>query len=251
MEKLRFLNEAHVRGIRGEYGTPAYVYDEETLRAYAKALLATPNAYGLTARFAMKALPCTAVVQIFSSMGLQVDCSSGYEAERALRAGVPPSHVQITAQQLPHNLQELVEKGVLFTACSLHQLDAYGNLFPGTDVCVRINPGLGSGHSNRTNVGGPAASFGIWHEHLDEVERVRTEHNLTISRMHTHIGSGADPDAWHTCAQMSLGIAAKLPQVRTLSLGGGFKVGRMALEPSADLQVIGNRITADFEEFYS
>ena len=34
MEKLRFLNEAHVRGIRGEYGTPAYVYDEETLRAH-------------------------------------------------------------------------------------------------------------------------------------------------------------------------------------------------------------------------
>ena len=251
MEKLRFLNEAHVRGIRGEYGTPAYVYDEETLRAYAKALLATPNAYGLTARFAMKALPCTAVVQIFASMGLHVDCSSGYEAERALRAGVPPSNVQITAQQLPYNLQELVEQGVLFTACSLHQLDAYGNLFPGTEVCVRINPGLGSGHSNRTNVGGPAASFGIWHEHLDEVERIRAQYDLTISRMHTHIGSGADPDAWHACAQMSLGIAAKLPQVRTLSLGGGFKVGRMALEPSADLQVIGNRITTDFEEFYA
>lgn len=251
MEKLRFLTEAHVRGIRGEYGTPTYVYDEETLRAYAKELLAVPNAFGFTARFAMKALPNVAVVQIFSGMGLHIDCSSGYEAERALRAGVPPNHVQITAQQWPHNLQDLVEQGVQFCACSLHQLETYGSLFPDTEVCVRINPGLGSGHSNRTNVGGPAASFGIWHEYLDRVEAIRSQYNLTISRMHTHIGSGADPEAWHTCAQLSLGIAAKLPDVRTLSLGGGFKVGRMALEPSADLQVIGRRIVADFEAFHS
>lgn len=251
MEKLTFLTEAHVRGIRGEYGTPAYVYDEETLRAYAKAVLAIPHAYGMTARFAMKALPNVAVLQIFSRMGLHFDCSSGYEAERALRAGVPPDHIQITAQQMPSNLQELVEQGVGFTACSLHQLDCYGSLFPNSEVCIRVNPGLGSGHSNRTNVGGPAASFGIWHEHLDEVESIRAQYGLTISRMHTHIGSGADPETWHACAQLSLGIAAKLPNVKSLSLGGGFKVGRMALEPTADLQVIGRRIVSDFEEFYA
>ena len=161
MEKLTFLTEAHVRGIRGNYGTPAYVYDEETLRAYAKAVLAFPNPYGLTARFAMKALPNVAVVQIVSSMGLHIDCSSGFEAERALRAGVPPDHIQITAQQMPSNLKELVDQGVQFTACSLYQLEAYGNLFPKSEVCVRINSGLGSGHSNRTNVGGPSASFEI------------------------------------------------------------------------------------------
>ena len=28
-----------------------------------------------------------------------------------------------------------------------------------------MNPGLGSGGTNRTNTGGPASSFGIWHEH--------------------------------------------------------------------------------------
>lgn len=249
MEKLTFLKEAHVRGIRGEYGTPTFVYDEETLRAYAKSVLAFPNAYGLTARYAMKALPTAAVLQIFSEMGLHMDCSSGYEAERAMRAGVPPQHIQVTAQQLPHNLKELVERGVLFTACSLHQLESYGRLFPNTEVCVRVNPGLGSGHSNRTNVGGPAASFGIWHEHLGEMQAIADNFHLTLSRMHTHIGSGTDPDVWHQCAQISLAIAARLPQVRTLSLGGGFKVGRMSLEKSADLQVIGSRIKADFEEF--
>ena len=114
---------------------------------------------------------------------------------------------------------------------------------------MRINPGLGSGHSNRTNVGGRSSSFGIWHEHLDDVFDVAAEFGLRITRMHTHIGSGADPKVWNRCARMSLDIAARLPDVHTLSLGGGFKVGRMAGETDADLQDIGAVIKDDFQTF--
>ena len=48
---------------------------------------------------------------------------------------------------------------------------------------------------------------------------------------------------------MSLAIAARLPDVQRLNLGGGFKVGRMPGEASADLHAIGNAITPDFEAF--
>ena len=249
MEEWSFLSEDQVREVARTFGTPVYVYDQRTLEAHAQELLDFPNAYGLTARYAMKALSSASVVRLFSNAGLHIDASSGFEAERALQAGVPPSHIQLTAQQIPENLKELVTRGVLFNACSLHQLDAYGQLFPGSEVCVRINPGLGSGHSNRTNVGGPSAGFGIWHEHLDDVEAIRQKHNLRITRMHTHIGSGADPEVWNRCARMSLDIAARLPEVTTLSLGGGFKVGRMPGEASADLQAIGKPIVQDFKEF--
>ena len=81
--------------------------------------------------------------------------------------------------------------------------------------------------TNRTNVGGPSASFGIWHEYLDDVFALQQEFRLRITRMHTHIGSGADPDMWNHCARMSLAIAARFPEVQTLNLGGGFKVARM------------------------
>jgi len=251
MNHLSFLTDDQVREVARTFGTPVYVYDHRTLEAQAKAVLDFPNAYGLTARYAMKALPSAAVIHLFSGLGLHIDASSGFEAERALRAGVPPSHIQITAQQMPANLKELVDRGVLFNACSPHQLDAYGALFPGAEVSVRINPGLGSGHTNRTNVGGPSAGFGIWHEHLDDVEAVRQKHRLRITRMHTHIGSGSDPEVWNRCARMSLDIAARLPEVTTLSLGGGFKVGRMPGEQSADLQAIGKVIVQDFEEFHA
>jgi diaminopimelate decarboxylase len=197
----------------------------------------------------MKALPTAAVVRIFNEKGLYIDASSGFEAERAIRAGVAPERIQITAQQAPDNLKELVKQGVWFTACSLSQLERYGSLFPGTQVTVRINPGMGSGHNNRTNVGGPSSAFGIWHEHLDEVLAIQRKHNLKITRMHTHIGSGGDPEVWDRCARLSLGIAAKLPDVVRLSLGGGYKVGRMPEEATTDLQEIGVPVVEDFKAF--
>ncbi len=249
MESLRFLSADEVRTIARDHGTPIYVYDEATLRQRAAEVLAFPHAFGLTARYAMKALPTAAVVQVLTQAGLQIDASSGYEAERAIRAGVAPEHIQITAQEIPRFLKELIDQGVRFNACSINQLRAYGTLFPGTEVSVRINPGLGSGHSNRTNVGGPSSSFGIWHEHLDEVKAVAAEHQLTISGMHTHIGSGSDPDAWARCAGLSLAIVERLPDVTRLSLGGGFKVGRMTGEISADMTSIGNRVKDDFVAF--
>ena len=251
VEQLRFLNEEQVREIHRFFGSPVYVYDQATLIQRAKELLAFPNAYGLTARYAMKALPTTAILQIFAGLGLHIDASSGYEVERALKTGFPPQHIQLTAQQLPDNLEALIQKGVLFNACSLHQCDVFGKIFPGRDISVRINPGLGSGGSNRTNVGGPSSSFGIWHEHLDELKALAQLHQLRITQLHTHIGSGSDPEIWVHCAKLALKIAAKLPEVTTLSLGGGYKVGRMKHEPSADLQADWPEILSEFERFAS
>ena len=249
MEKLAFLTEEQVRHVQATFGTPVFVYDQKTLERRAAEVLAFPNAFGLTARYAMKASPTAAVIQILHRAGLHIDASSGYEVHRAMRAGVPAAHIQLTAQQLPDDLKALVEQGVRFNACSLHQLETYGKLFPNTDVSVRINPGLGSGHVNRTNVGGPSSSFGIWHGHLDTVKATAAAHGLRITRMHTHVGSGSDPKVWVHCAKISLGIIARLPDATLLSLGGGMKVGRMQGEPSADLQVIGKEVLPEFEAF--
>lgn len=249
METLAFLTEDQVRAVRDRFGTPVYVYDQRTLERRAREVLAFPNAFGLTARYAMKALPTAAIMRIFARLGLHIDASSGYEAERALQAGVTPERIQITAQEIPINLKELVAKGVLFNACSIRQIHAFGQLFPGAELSVRINPGLGSGSTNRTNVGGPASSFGIWHEYLEDVFAAAREHRLRITGMHTHIGSGSDPEVWVHCAKLSLGIAAQMPEVTRLSLGGGFKVARMPEEKSADLQEIGGRIVPEFKAF--
>ncbi len=249
MDSLVFMTQEQVREAQRAFGTPVFVYDERMFERRAREMLAFPNAYGLTVRFAMKALPSRAVIRLFDELGLHVDASSGFEAERALRAGVAPGKIQVTAQELPQDLEGLIRKGVRFNACSLHQLEEYGARFPDTEVSVRINPGLGSGHSNRTNVGGASSSFGIWHEYLDLVFGKAAKYGLRLTRMHTHIGSGSDPDLWLRCARMSLDIAARMPGVSLLSLGGGYKVARMPDEKGANVQEIGVRILPEFERF--
>lgn len=36
--------------------------------------------------------------QLFNSLGLHIDASSGYEIDRAIRAGVPASHISLSSQ---------------------------------------------------------------------------------------------------------------------------------------------------------
>jgi diaminopimelate decarboxylase len=237
------------RSIAEAHGTPVHIYDETRLQQQAEAALAFPAPFGLTVRFAMKAASSRAILRLFANKGLHFDASSGHEAERVLAVGIEGSRVSLSTQELPANFAQLVNQGVSINACSLSQLDRFGRAFPGGTVGLRFNPGLGSGGTNRTNVGGPASSFGIWHEQLDAVREVVARHNLTINRIHTHIGSGSDPAVWTRAASLSLKMAEAFDTVTHFNLGGGFKVARMDDETGTDLQVIGKPVAELLEEF--
>ena len=84
---------------------------------------------------------------------------------------------------------------------------------------IRFNPGLGSGGTEKTNVGGPAASFGIWHSKKEDVQAIADKYNVTIKRIHTHIGSGSDPSVWIKAASMSLALVEFFSDVTVLNLG--------------------------------
>jgi diaminopimelate decarboxylase len=236
--------------VRRRFGTPCYVYDRAALEVSAHAALAFPAPYGLTLRYAMKANPSRGILTLFRDLGLHVDASSDHEVERALRAGFPPERIQLTSQMPSRSLREHVARGILFNACSLHQLDDFGKVAPGAEVSVRVNPGLGTGSTKRTNTGGPASSFGIWHEAMDEVIAIAKRHDLHIRRLHSHVGSGTDPEVWKRCARMTLDLVAALPQVATVNLGGGFKVGRMPEEPSVDMADVGAHVRREIEGFH-
>ncbi|CAM9275844.1 unnamed protein product, partial [Laminaria digitata] len=139
--------------------------------------------------------------------------------------------------------------GVGINACSLSQLRRLAQEAPGSSVGVRFNPGLGSGGTKSTNVGGPSSSFGIWYEWADEVKEICAGGDLTVSRVHTHIGSGSDPAVWQKVSGMSLDLVRQFPDVTTLNLGGGYKTGRMSGEESTDLQAIGAPVKGDFVKF--
>ena len=253
MQAASFLNPETAFRVRDEIGTPCYVYDEASLRSVAAKVSDFPNAFGLTARFAMKACPNANILRLFKSIGLKIDASSIYEAERAVAAGFDASDISLSTQEFPTDdrLLSLVAKGMMVNACSLHQLERYGMLFPNAKVGLRFNPGLGSGGTQRTNVGGPASSFGIWFEDIDKVKKIVSGHGLEVFRIHTHIGSGSDPEVWVKAVGLSLNLVRSFDAVTVLNLGGGYKVGRMPDEETTDLQAIGAPMREAFERFQS
>lgn len=255
------------------YGSPVHIYAEKTLQRQVEKALNFPNAFGLTVRFALKACPNAAIIRLFSSWGVKFDCSSGYEVMRALLADVPATNLSLSSQELPplrstelphgsvppisslvpvesfSTFEDFIEAGVHFNACSAHQLREFGKRFPGRSCGVRFNPGMGSGANGKTNVGGPAASFGIWHEQVDDIKSIAEQYSIRIERVHTHIGSGSDPAVWSRVVGLSLALVEHFPDVVTLNLGGGFKVARAPTEKSTDLQIIGPAVKSELEQF--
>ncbi|HSX45448.1 MAG TPA: diaminopimelate decarboxylase [Candidatus Saccharimonadia bacterium] len=241
---LRALAEEHMQ----EGGL--FVYEKDVLRGAANSLLELEMPFGLTVRYAAKANPHRQIIRLFDGMGLHFDASSVQEALELIREGVDPSKISLSSQILRENRQlgYMIGEGLRPVATSLRQIEMLGRL--GCDeIAVRVNPGKGYGHNNRTNVGGSASSFGIWHELLPSIKIAAQKADVSINRLHTHIGSGADPAVWREVIQKSLGIAERLPDVETLDIGGGYKVARMPDEDSTDVNEVGSIFAEELQAF--
>lgn len=249
MDTLRFLTPENLEQIKMEFETPTFVYDEAILRANAQAVKEFPNAFGLFPRYAMKAAPTSAIVRIFNDEGLGIDASSGFEVERAVSSGVGTELISMSTQEFPDHFRYWIQDGIKVNLCSIHQIHKFGQWGRGESIGLRFNPGLGSGGTNRTNVGGPSSSFGIWKDDLEKAKEVCKEYGLKVERIHTHIGSGSDPEVWKRAASMSLDLVRDFPTVHTLNLGGGYKVARMKEEQATDLREIGEPVKQLFEDF--
>jgi len=101
--------------------------------------------------------------------GVRVDSVSLGEIERALAAGFQPGGEDIvfTADVLDSpTLARIAELKVPVNAGSVDMLHQLGTVSPGHSVWLRINPGFGHGHSQKTNTGGENSKHGIWHSDL-------------------------------------------------------------------------------------
>ena len=249
VESLRFLTPEQVRTVREQFGTPTFVYDELSLERQAQTMLSFPNAFGLTVYYSLKGGANGAIIKLFDRLGLHFDASSIWEALRAMAVGVTPSKILLTAQEVPPDFGQYVERGMEYNACSLRQLETYGKQFPGREVSIRVNPGTGTGFINRLTSGGPRASFGIWYEYLDDVRTLVKKYRLKVKRIHHHIGSGHDPEAWLRIAADTLNIAKTFGPVSIINLGGGYRVKALRTEHEVDYHDIGERLRRLFGNY--
>ncbi|TSD06322.1 MAG: diaminopimelate decarboxylase [Parcubacteria group bacterium Greene0714_7] len=231
--------------------TPRYEYSRSTIEKTINLLLSLSSPYGLQVRYAIKANPHPEIITMMDDRGIYFDASSSYEAEELLNQGILGNKISLSSQQSPHNLEVLLGRGVLFTATSMNQLKLFLNCahHPNT-LSVRINPAFGAGHNNRTSTGGTSASFGIWHEYIDEVLALAKTEQVTINRLDIHIGSGTDPALWGEVMERSLSVVEKLPDVTVLDIGGGYKVHRYGDEKEADMVEITTTFSKQLQLFF-
>jgi len=216
--------------------TPAFVYFESEIKDAIQRLKSYQAPFGLTVRFAMKANPNLSLLRLFDLHNVWIDASTPNECYRAIAAGISAEHILLTSQESPDSktLKELVQKGVEYNACSLRQLENYGKLFPGTELSVRFNAGRGSSYKCETATGGKGSSFGIYGNRA-KIKSILEKYNLTLKRVHIHIGSEAYKEAQQESMIDAIEILKEFPTAYVLNMGGGFKIARMPDEDETDI----------------
>ena len=236
-----------VADLARQYGTPLYVYDAEMIRRRCRDLAAWD-----TVRFAQKACSNLAVLDLVRREGVMVDAVSTGEIHRALKAGyqphpdrsvaggdgLPPVHpVVYTADIFDRDSLDAVAKlGIHVNCGSADMLEQLAARVPGASVTLRVNPGFGHGHSQKTNTGGEGSKHGIWHEEIPEVLRRAEWAGLSVSGLHMHIGSGTDLAHLAEVAGAMERVAIEVGRsLTTVSAGGGLPVPYKPGEVHADL----------------
>jgi diaminopimelate decarboxylase len=238
------------RDLVRRHGSPLYIYQRGILDRRAETLASLKLPFGFTPRYAVKANPHPEIIQLFHQRGLHFDASSSYEATMLLAQGIPGPHISLSSQQPAADLDQLIAAGVQLTATSLHQLDLIARAAPtGHRIGLRLNPGVGDGHNRRTTTAGVGASFGLWHEYLEQALDLAHRHHLVVDRLHTHIGSGADPRIWQAAMDTALTLAERMPDVTVLDIGGGYKVARMPGEADTDLPAVADVFAERLQSF--
>ncbi|MFZ2857544.1 diaminopimelate decarboxylase [Acidovorax sp.] len=237
------FSPAQLWSLADQFGTPLWVYDAATIRQR----IAQLSNFD-TIRFAQKACSNIHILALMRAQGVKVDAVSRGEILRALAAGYQagqpgdgPSEIVFTADLFDAaTLACVVEHGVPVNAGSIDMLHQLGAASPGHAVWLRINPGFGHGHSNKTNTGGEHSKHGIWHTDLPDALAAIRQHGLKLAGLHMHIGSGVD---YHHLEQV---CGAMVELVRTthaaghdlhaISAGGGLSIPYRDGDPVIDTQ---------------
>jgi diaminopimelate decarboxylase len=174
-----------------EFGTPAYVYAEEDIRArarqYMDAFRARTDHFEVV--YASKAFPCTAAYRLLVEEGLSCDVASGGELFLALKGGFPPERIYLHGNNKSDaEIEYAVEQGVgHIVVDSFDELERLERMAPGQKVLLRVTPGIRPETHDFIATGQEDSKFGFG---VDDVPRaIERIERLDLCGLHAHIGS--------------------------------------------------------------
>jgi len=181
--------------------------------------------------------PAAAVLAGGGSPAAAVLAGGGSPAA-ADREALPPAHPIVYTADIfdRESLDEVAARGIHVNCGSTDMIEQLAGRMPGASITLRVNPGFGHGHSQKTNTGGEGSKHGIWHEEIPEAVRRAEWAGLGVTGLHMHIGSGADlvhlAEVAGALERVALEIGRSLTMI---SAGGGLPVPYRPDEVHADL----------------
>jgi diaminopimelate decarboxylase len=210
-----------------EFGTPAYVYAEDDMRARARAY--TEAFRSRTEHFeivyASKAFPCIAAYRLMAEEGLSCDVASGGELHLALQGGFAPERLYMHGNNKSDDeLRMAIEAGVAHVVVdSFDEIDRLERLAGdgGQRVMLRITPGIKPTTHSYIQTGQEDSKFGFALADVPRaVERSR-EAGLDLRGLHAHIGSQVfELEAYERLGE----VLADLGDWPLVNLGGGLAI---------------------------
>jgi diaminopimelate decarboxylase len=231
------LTAENLLRLPAEFGCPVWVYDAAIIRQQ----IAQLSQFDVV-RFAQKACSNIHILRLMREQGVKVDSVSLGEIERALAAGYDPvahpDDIVFTADMIDEaTLTRVAELQIPVNAGSVDMLAQLGAVSPGHRVWLRVNPGFGHGHSQKTNTGGENSKHGIWYSDLPDALEVIQRYQLKLVGIHMHIGSGVDyGHLEQVCGAMVRQVVEFGQDLEAISAGGGLSIPYRYGEETIDTQ---------------
>ncbi|MEM1322293.1 MAG: diaminopimelate decarboxylase [Bacteroidota bacterium] len=234
-----------------QYDCPIYVYDSAIMKRQYKQMVDAFDVHDLKINYACKALSNINVLRLFREMGTGIDAVSIQEVRLAIRAGFDPQDIIYTPNCV--SIEEIalaVRLGVKINIDNISILEQFGQRFPNVPVCVRINPHIMAGGSSKISTGHIDSKFGISIHQVPLVERVIEATGIEVEGLHMHTGSDIlDADVFLIGAEILLKVARSFPSLRYIDFGSGFKVPYKPNDIATDVEILGEKLSARFNEF--
>ena len=232
-----------VVSIAREFGTAAYVVDEQDFRARARAFrdgfgeaFASVGG-GADVYYAGKAFLCTAVATWVAEEGLSLDVCSGGELAVARRAGFPPERIGFhgnnkSMDEIRDALEYGVGRIVLDSFVEIERVSAVAaELGVTAPVMLRVTVGVEAHTHEFIATGHEDQKFGfsLSGGQAFEAARLVLDHErLDLRGLHSHIGSQIfDTGGFELSARRLVGLHARVADelghhCPEIDLGGGF-----------------------------
>jgi len=254
-----------VRRLAEEFGTPAYVMDENDFRARCRAWR---EAFGPDADvfYAGKAFLSRAVVRWLHEEGLNLDVCSGGELATALAAGMPPERIALHGNNKSMDeITRAVEAGVgrivvdsfQEIARVAHVARRLGRRQP---VQIRVTVGVEAHTHEFIATAHEDQKFGLalaGGQAAEAVRRVLGLESLELTGIHSHIGSQIfDMAGFEVSARRVVGLLTEVRdehgvELPEIDLGGGLGIAYTSeddpREPHEIAKALGDIVTRECE----